>query len=390
MILAGNNEDWFDPKTKMWFVPAENGNFGRVYFGFDNFYPQGGMNEKGLFFDGFATELTEVVNSKGKPYFRGNLADHAMATCTTVDEVIALFQAYNLEHFKNGMLMFGDASGKSVIIEGDDFVLKNGDFQVCTNFYQSKTNPEDIDCWRYLKATELLKANSYVSVELCKSVLEAVHVDFTRYSNIYDLKQKKIYLYHFHNFENVVEIELKTELKKGGRSYNIASLFPENEEFIKRSRHKATPVNNKPIFLFLSLCSFVFVITPFVLPFWKKRMLATLSREDKALFILFRPAQIFAAIGCYALIIFLLALSQHPELFQSGLPKDIRGLSILQTVILYIPWLVLVLTSAMSVFSFIVLKKRLWTQGLRTYYLWIAALLWINLGFLQYWNLIRV
>jgi len=26
MILAGNNEDWFDPKTEMWFIPSENGN----------------------------------------------------------------------------------------------------------------------------------------------------------------------------------------------------------------------------------------------------------------------------------------------------------------------------------------------------------------------------
>ncbi len=50
MALAGNNEDYINPLTKVWFEAAENGKYGGVYFGFDNFVSQGGMNEKGLFF----------------------------------------------------------------------------------------------------------------------------------------------------------------------------------------------------------------------------------------------------------------------------------------------------------------------------------------------------
>ena len=34
-VLFGNNEDWKDPDTKVWYVPAEKGKYGRVYFGFD-------------------------------------------------------------------------------------------------------------------------------------------------------------------------------------------------------------------------------------------------------------------------------------------------------------------------------------------------------------------
>ena len=34
--LAGNNEDFWHPNIKIWFVPAEAGSLGRVYFGFDN------------------------------------------------------------------------------------------------------------------------------------------------------------------------------------------------------------------------------------------------------------------------------------------------------------------------------------------------------------------
>jgi penicillin V acylase-like amidase (Ntn superfamily) len=34
-VLVGNNEDYFNPRTQVWFVPAAEGKHGRVYFGFD-------------------------------------------------------------------------------------------------------------------------------------------------------------------------------------------------------------------------------------------------------------------------------------------------------------------------------------------------------------------
>lgn len=374
----------------MWFVPSENGDFGRVYFGFDDFHPQGGMNEKGLFFDGFATKEVEVLNSKDKPYFRGNLADHAMATCSTVEEVIEFYSKYNLEHFRNFMLLFGDAYGNSVIIEGDDFVLKEGDFQVCTNFYQSKTKPADIDCWRYLKVKEMLEDEADVSVELCKLMLKGSHVKFTQYSNVYDLINKKVYLYHFHNFKNVVEIDLLEELKKGGQSYDIASLFPANKEFITRSRPRVTPVNNKLMLLFLVFSSIVFFATPFILAIGKKKKLSVLAIDEKKLSALFKPSQIIASVATSAFLVFLLALSQYPEIFYSGLPRNIMGLSIVQIILIHIPLLVIILTITMIVILFIVLRRHLWTQGLRNYYLLVVVLLMINLGLLYYWNLLRM
>ena len=55
-VLVCNNEDYKIPYTRVWFVPAEKGQYGRVYFGYDNWSPQGGMNDQGLFFDFFATK----------------------------------------------------------------------------------------------------------------------------------------------------------------------------------------------------------------------------------------------------------------------------------------------------------------------------------------------
>jgi tetratricopeptide (TPR) repeat protein len=64
VVLAGNNEDYINPQTRVRFVPSEDGRLGRIYFGFDNLYLQGGMNERGLFFDGFATAPRKVVQHK--------------------------------------------------------------------------------------------------------------------------------------------------------------------------------------------------------------------------------------------------------------------------------------------------------------------------------------
>ena len=60
VLLAGNNEDWKNPKTYVWFVPASEKAYGRVCFGFDRGfgYAQGGMNDQGLFIDGNALSPT--------------------------------------------------------------------------------------------------------------------------------------------------------------------------------------------------------------------------------------------------------------------------------------------------------------------------------------------
>ena len=50
-VLFGNNEDYSNPATYYWVEPSGNGRYGAVYFGFDNLWPQGGVNEKGLAFD---------------------------------------------------------------------------------------------------------------------------------------------------------------------------------------------------------------------------------------------------------------------------------------------------------------------------------------------------
>lgn len=47
-VMAGNNEDYVDPRTALWFIPATDETYGRVLWGYDRYlYPyQGGMNDR--------------------------------------------------------------------------------------------------------------------------------------------------------------------------------------------------------------------------------------------------------------------------------------------------------------------------------------------------------
>ena len=244
LALVGNNEDFWDPDTKVWFVPAAEGTHGRVYFGFANLFPQGGMNEAGLFFDGFATESNPVTKFEGRKVFDGNLIDEAMARCATVAEVIALLEPHDLRFLENAMLMFADKTGDSVIVEGDEFLRLEGRHQVVTNFYQSKTTPDRYTCARHRIANRMLADSEGISVELFRRILAAVHVEETSqtlYSNVYDLGKGLVYVYHFHNYENVVVLDLAEELKKGAHVTDLPSLFPEtfaHSRFVEKRRRE--------------------------------------------------------------------------------------------------------------------------------------------------------
>ena len=252
--FGGNNEDFMNPLTKMWVIPGENGDYGRVYFGFEDLHAQGGMNEKGLFIDGLGIDQPCTVDTTGKQEYPANLVDKIMCECATVDCAIEQFERYYASEYWFWQFLLGDATGVSAIIEADAIIRQEGAYQVATNFLQSTTSEAQalqLD-WRYREATELFEAAETLDVGLMRDILDAVHVSGdvnTLYSNVYDLTEQIVYLYHFHDFEDVVIIDLAAVLAKGLYVVDLPTLFPSNGE----EQAWAAPMLEQRVFLIESI-----------------------------------------------------------------------------------------------------------------------------------------
>lgn len=237
-VLAGNNEDLNSTDSRIWFYPQKEGKYGYLYVGFDSYGIQGGMNDRGLFFDYNALKFARMNPSPEKPGIKSwrGFIDKIMTECATVEEVIDLLSKHNLGWWGPNQVMYADATGASAVIGADkngelSVVRKKGDYQVSTNF--SLANPEfgssTYPCYRYEIANKMLENMKELTVDYFRKILAATHQEGTYptiYSNICDLTNKEIYIYNFHDYEEVAKFNLEEEFKKGEHSYEILSLFP--------------------------------------------------------------------------------------------------------------------------------------------------------------------
>jgi len=85
-IYVVNSEDyWLDVDACIQIEPKTRKEFARLWYGWDKF-AQGGINEKGLFFDAAVTPEQEKIDGFGNP--KNNLGDQLLAHSTTVDEAL--------------------------------------------------------------------------------------------------------------------------------------------------------------------------------------------------------------------------------------------------------------------------------------------------------------
>lgn len=86
ITIVGNNEDQSNPNTRIWFEGGKGG-YGAVYVGFDNLFPQGGMNEAGLVYDGFTQSNRAVTDTAGKLKISSlDLQKKIMRKCSTIKQ----------------------------------------------------------------------------------------------------------------------------------------------------------------------------------------------------------------------------------------------------------------------------------------------------------------
>jgi len=228
-IFAGNNEDWEDPYSKMWFYPPENNKHGWIKFGWGSGFPQGGMNDQGLFWDASSgAYLAMPISEANKEKYTGALMQKVIEECANIEEALEVFANYYCEDQYKAQYLVGDSLGNSIIVEGDNFIPMEGNYQVLTNFYHSNPDLGGYPCWRHETAINMLSNNYDLTSYFMGSVLAATHQVGkypTQYSNIYDLKNNQIYLFHYHNYEEFIKIDLIEELNKGYRSFDIPCLF---------------------------------------------------------------------------------------------------------------------------------------------------------------------
>jgi choloylglycine hydrolase len=263
-VLVGSNEDWYDYDFWIRFFPVEGNTYGRLII--ENHWPippdpdwhcpQAGMNDQGLIYDCFATPYLQPVNSSPKPdyynssdYYRYSLESYALSVCSTIGEVLNVYDDYDLGHMERYQAFWVDKNGDSVIIEGDDIIFKQGDYQVVTNFYQTHPELGGFPCWRYNTAVDMLEDMIELSVEYFTSICDATHQTGAYpsvYSSVYDLNEEILYLYYFYNYDNVVVLDLEEELLLGEHIYFLADLFdPGNNQPPEKPSTPNGPISGK-------------------------------------------------------------------------------------------------------------------------------------------------
>lgn len=233
-VLVGNNEDSSPTlKTYLWYHPAKGQRHGFVSWGSAEKFPEGGMNEKGLFWDAAALmQAIPTVRDAKKPDFKGYFVDKALAECASVEQVIQLVRRYNLVWQERAQVLVADASGDYALIHAN-YIIRKSDRQqhyvTVTNFCLQHYQPGQTACYRYNAADSLLKQHP-VSVSLFRTILakaaQQAPDNATIYSQIADLKAGTFVLYQRHQFDQGVTINLASELKKGRHQVEIKRLFP--------------------------------------------------------------------------------------------------------------------------------------------------------------------
>lgn len=228
-VYVVNNEDyWYDVNAFIKIEPKSNKKLARLWYGWDKF-AQGGVNEAGLFFDAAVTPEQPKINGYGNP--NSNLGDDILANCKTVDEALHYIEQRKIALTKSHM-MFGDKSGKAVIVEWVNGEKKlhwvNNGKLIMTNFLLSDTSSGNYPCYRYEsieKNIEKLK-DSGEKINLLKvgnTVGQAVQppkpyennrIGGTVYTSFINLTDMEFVLSYKLSSKNVVKLNLNEEFEK--------------------------------------------------------------------------------------------------------------------------------------------------------------------------------
>ncbi len=215
-VIVGNHEDWFDTDTAIRILPPNEERYGSVIFTFmSEGWAQGGMNSKGLFFDGTFTPYDFLEFPDGMQEYNGYLWQKILDECRTVQQALDTAMKYKTPELEEVHIVFADASGEAAVLGTDNghvtVSYKEGPYQLQTNF--NPIHPELSDepsCWRYELASEHLENDATATVENMLSILNQTHQDeLTVYTNIYNLTTREIIVFSQRKFDQPIKINLQ-------------------------------------------------------------------------------------------------------------------------------------------------------------------------------------
>jgi hypothetical protein len=216
-VYFGNNEDWSDPDTKLWFLAPEPGHHGRVYLGFKNGWAQGGMNDQGLCFDWIATGPTPWKADPAKPTYGGNLSEKILEECSTLEEALAVYDRYNEPGFARALTVIADRTGASAVVGFEDGRLKvtRGDGRLLATGFAGDAARQK------LSALEAPTADA-VAAALGECLQDGQTP--TRYTNVFDPASGGILIHQFRDHRPVARLSLRDELRKGSHYYDLPKI----------------------------------------------------------------------------------------------------------------------------------------------------------------------
>ena len=259
--MVGNNEDAWRVGSRIWFETGKGGCFGAAYVGHNDGLPQGGLNEAGLVYDGFAVYRRTLKPATGKKKIEdpGGFLKSILQQCASIREVQNFVHQYDRSRFNGSMLLFADKSGHYLVVEADTTIAGQNEKYVLSNFCPSQTpHPEEVKIERYRRGMAFLQNKEDTSLRFCTSMMDTMHEcrakigDGTTYTTIYDLTEKLIYLYFYHDYRHCISFNLQGELLKGDHAFLMSDLFPPNPEYIRYTRFN-TPFTNTRMRIILNL-----------------------------------------------------------------------------------------------------------------------------------------
>jgi hypothetical protein len=360
----GNNEDSWRTGSRISFINAPAGKLGALYMSYGDMFPQGGMNEAGLAFDGLTIykEAIKINPLKKNVTNFSEFVRGIMQNCKTVEDVIAYANRYNRHIIPNGELFFADKSGQYLIMEPDTMLLGNDDKYIIANFCPSITPEHERLNWsRYRRGRGFInKHRSDNGGEYCLALVDTMHEcreklgDGTMYSSVADLHEGSFSLYFYHDYTRVVKFNLANELAKGDRVIELTSLFPDNVEYDRLVSYKV-PQNDRRIFLFLLFCGAIFGVSAI---FFLLSFLINIFRARHATNPYLKLRLVMAMI-CVPMLYYMFVLIRTPAMFYSKAPFEDFQFS-LKNVAAYLPFVLLLFIVPLIRTNVYLLRRKIW------------------------------